>query len=82
VFAYMVVDICMDVGVFRWFYAMKLHGNDVGSSVSAGLAAQLVTLGVWGRAALLAVLFVVVLVGPDRLAAQGTPPKPEAVPAA
>jgi len=37
---------------------------------------------VWGRAALLAVLFVVVLVGPDRLAAQGTPPKPEAVPAA
>jgi hypothetical protein len=31
---------------------------------------------------LLAVLFVVVLVGRDRLAAQGTPPKPEAVPAA
>jgi Glycosyltransferase family 87 len=82
VFAYMVVDICMDVGVFRWFYAMKLHGNDIGSSVSAGLAAQLVALGVWGRAALLAVLFVVVLVGPDRLAAQGTPSKPEAVPAA
>ena len=82
VFAYMVVDICMDVGVFRWFYAMKLHGNDVGGNVSAGLAAQLVALGVWGRAALLAVLFVVVLVGRDRLAAQGTPPKPEAVPAA
>lgn len=82
VLAYMVVDICMDVGVFRWFYAMKLHGNDVGGNVSAGLAAQLVALGVWGRAALLAVLFVVVLVGRDRLAAQGTPPKPEAVPAA
>ena len=82
VLAYMVVDICMDVGVFRWFYAMKLHGNDVGGNVSAGLAAQLVALGVWGRAALLAVLFVVVLVGPDRLAARGTPPKPEAVPAA
>ena len=73
VLAYMVVDICMDVGVFRWFYAMKLHGNDIGGNVSAGLAAQLVALGVWGRAALLAVLFVVVLVGRDRLAAQGTP---------
>jgi uncharacterized membrane protein len=76
VFAYMVVDICMDVGVFRWFYAMKLHGNDIGSSVSAGMAAQLVALGVWGRAALLAVLFVVVLVGRDRLAAEGTPAPP------
>jgi hypothetical protein len=83
VLAYMVVDICMDVGVFRWFYAMKLHGNDIGGNVSAGLAAQLVALGVWGRAALLAVLFVVVLAGRDRLAAQGTPTpsKPEAVPA-
>lgn len=78
VLAYMVVDICMDVGVFRWFYAMKMNGNDVGGNVAAGLAGQLVAIGVWGRAALLAVLFVVVLVGRDRLAAQGTP-KPEAV---
>ncbi len=86
VLAYMVVDICMDIGVFRWFYAMKLHGNDIGGNVSAGLAGQLVALGVWGRAVLLAVLFVVVLVGRDRLAAQGAPgarpapPTSEAVP--
>ena len=44
--------------------------------MSAGLAGQLVALGVWGRAALLAVLFVVVLVGRDRLAARGIPPPP------
>ncbi len=73
VLAYMVADICMDIGVFRWFYAMRVSGVDVGGNVSAGLAAQLVVLGVWGRAALLAVLFVVVLAGRDRLAAQGTP---------
>jgi uncharacterized membrane protein len=73
VLAYMVVDICMDIGVFRWFYAMKLHGNDIGGNVSAGLAGQLVAIGVWGRAVLLAVLFVVVLAGRDRLAAQGSP---------
>jgi hypothetical protein len=62
---------------------MKIKGVDVGGNVSAGLAGQLVALGVWGRAALLAVLFVVVLAGRDRLAAQGTPTpsKPEAVPA-
>lgn len=79
VLAYMAVDICMDVGVFRWFYAMK---TGVGGDVAAGFAGQLVALGVWGRAALLAVLFVVVLAGRDRLAAQGTPnPVPsEAVP--
>jgi hypothetical protein len=73
VLAYMVADICMDIGVFRWFYAMKIKGIDVGGNVSVGLAGQLVALGVWGRAALLAVLFVVVLAGRDRLAAQGTP---------
>ena len=68
VLAYMVVDICMDVGVFRWFYAMK---TGIGGDVAAGFAGQLVALGVWGRAAMLAVLFVVVLAGRDRLAAQG-----------
>ena len=87
VVAYMVADICMDVGVFRWFYAMKVKGVDVGGNISAGLAGQLVALGVWGRAALLAVLFVVVLARRDRLAEQGAPPArrapstPEAVPA-
>jgi len=60
-----VTDICMDVGVFRWFYAMKLHGNDVGGNVSAGLAARLVALGVWGRAVLLVVLFVLFLRLPE-----------------
>lgn len=70
VLAYMVADICMDVGVFRWFYAMKIG---VGGDVAAGLAGQLVALGVWGRASLLAVLFVVVLAGRDRVAARGAP---------
>jgi uncharacterized membrane protein len=73
VLAYMVADICMDVGVFRWFYAMKVG---IGGDVAAGPAGQLVALGVWGRAALLAVLFVVVLVGRDRLAERGEPAPP------
>lgn len=65
VIAYLIADIAMDIGVFRWFYQLQLgHGGDI----SAGLAAQTMVVGVWGRAALLVVLFVVFLGLPDRLA--------------
>ncbi len=64
---YLVVDAVMGIGVFRWFYALK---TGPGSDISAGLAAQAVTVGVWGRAALLVVLFVVFLALPDPLAAR------------
>lgn len=64
--AYLVSDLVLDVGVFRWFY--DLH-TGVGGDVSASLAAQAVAVGVWTQAALLAVLFVVFLALPDRLAA-------------
>jgi uncharacterized membrane protein len=73
---YLVADVVMGVGVFRWFYAMRIGP---GSDISAGLAAQAVTVGVWGRAILLVVLFVVFLTLPDPLAARE---RREAVPAA
>lgn len=70
VVAYLIADIAMDVGVFRWFYQLQQgHGGDI----SAGFAPQLMVVGVWGRAALLVVLFVVFLTLPDRLAAREVP---------
>jgi uncharacterized membrane protein len=65
VVAYLIVDIVMYIGIFRWFYALK---SGVGVGIDEGLAAQAVAIGVWGRAALLVVLFVVFLRIPDRLA--------------
>jgi uncharacterized membrane protein len=52
--AYMAVDLCMYVGVFRWYYALG-HGQDF------GLAKQALVIGVWGRAVMLVLLFVVLL---------------------
>ena len=66
VLGYLVVDIAMGVGIFRWFYAISM-GSEF-SDIAGGLAAQAVAVGVWGRAALLVVLFVVFLAIPDRLA--------------
>ncbi|HUR51227.1 MAG TPA: glycosyltransferase 87 family protein [Mycobacteriales bacterium] len=51
---YMVFDALMYVGVFRWYYDLA-HGHDF------GLAKQALVLGVWGRAAMLVLLFVVLL---------------------
>jgi uncharacterized membrane protein len=65
VVAYLIVDIVMGIGIFRWFYALK---SGVGVGIYEGLAAQAVAIGVRGRAALLVVLFVVFLRIPDRLA--------------
>jgi uncharacterized membrane protein len=68
--AYLIADVLMDVGIFRWFYQLRVgqYGD-----ISAGLSAQAVALGVWGRAALLVVLFVAFLTVPDRLAAAREP---------
>jgi uncharacterized membrane protein len=52
--AYMVFDALMYVGVFRWYY-------DLGRGHDFGLAKQALVLGVWGRAAMLVLLFVVLL---------------------
>ncbi|GAA3052602.1 hypothetical protein GCM10010464_16440 [Pseudonocardia yunnanensis] len=66
VVGYLIVDLMMGIGIFRWFYALK---TGVGIGIYEGFAAQAVAIGVWGRAALLVVLFVVFLRLPDRLAA-------------
>jgi len=63
--AYLVADAVMGIGIFRWFYALK---NGVGAGIYDGLAAQAVAVGVWGRAVLLVVLFVMFLRLPDPLA--------------
>lgn len=59
---YLLADLAMGIGIFRWFYSL-----DVGApaGIYDGLAAQAVAVGVWGRAALLVVLFVVFLRLPD-----------------
>jgi hypothetical protein len=50
----MAIDLCMYVGLFRWYYALG-HGVDF------GLAKQALVIGVWGRAVMLVLLFVVML---------------------
>jgi uncharacterized membrane protein len=67
---YLLADLAMGIGIFRWYYHLH-EGGAVG--IYDGFAAQAVTIGVWGRAALLVVLFVVFLRVPDRLAAAGAP---------
>jgi uncharacterized membrane protein len=51
---YMVVDAFTYVGVFRWYFALS-QGHDF------GLAKQALVLGIWGRAAVLVLLFGVFL---------------------
>ncbi|MEX2289999.1 MAG: glycosyltransferase 87 family protein [Mycobacteriales bacterium] len=50
VLGYLALDTLFYVGLFRWFYDLS-QGRDF------GLAKQAVVLGVWGRAALLVLLF-------------------------
>ncbi|MEJ3655803.1 glycosyltransferase 87 family protein [Actinomycetes bacterium KLBMP 9759] len=78
VIGYLIADLCMGIGIFRWYYTIHI-GKDFG--IDEGFAAQAVALGVWGRAALLVVLFVVFLTLPDKLAAkrQATPRTPDGV---
>ncbi len=52
--AYLALDAAMYVGLYRWFYDLS-QGQDF------GLAKQAVVIGVWGRAIMLVLLFVVFL---------------------
>ncbi|MGB9377686.1 MAG: glycosyltransferase 87 family protein [Mycobacteriales bacterium] len=52
--AYMALDATLYVGLFRWFYDLS-RGQDF------GLAKQALVIGVWGRAVMLVLLFVVFL---------------------
>ena len=53
--AYSLADLAVYVGVFRWFYDFSYEGQDF------TFFKKLMIAGVWGRAALLAILFVVFL---------------------
>nr|WP_223207872.1 glycosyltransferase 87 family protein [Actinopolyspora erythraea] len=72
--AYLLADIAMGVGFFRWMY---LINSDQPYTVYQSLAAQAVMIGVWGRAALLVGLFVAFL-GASGFRFPGSPPAPEA----
>jgi hypothetical protein len=52
--AYYIADFAMGVGIFRWYHAI-----DAGKATTIydGFTAQMVMIGVWGRAALLVGLF-------------------------
>jgi hypothetical protein len=54
ILAYLVADLAMGIGIFRWYYEIfyDKHGD-----IFDGFAAQAVMIGVWGRAALLVALF-------------------------
>ena len=60
--AYLVADAVMGIGIFRFFY---LYDNGLDTSIQGGFAAQAVAIGVWGRAVLLVVLFVLFLRLPE-----------------
>jgi uncharacterized membrane protein len=60
--AYLVADAVMGIGIFRWFY---VYDNGLDTGIQAGFAAQAVAIGVWGRAVLLVVLFVLFLRLPE-----------------
>jgi uncharacterized membrane protein len=51
---YYLADIAMGIGIFRYYYAITFNKP---YGIYDGWAAQATALGVWGRAALLAVLF-------------------------
>jgi glycosyl transferase family 87 len=53
--SYLAVDVLLYVGLFRWYYDITQGGDQ-------GLAKQAAILGVWGKAVLLALLYVAFLV--------------------
>ena len=73
--AYLVADAVMGIGIFRWFYTLE---SGAPAGIYEGLAAQAVAVGVWGRAALLVVLFVAFLRLPDPWAAGTAAVRPAA----
>ena len=52
--AYLALDATLYIGLFRWFYGLS-HGVDF------GVPKQAVVIGVWGRAVMLVLLYVVLL---------------------
>ena len=52
--AYMLIDVCTYVGIFRWYYTLSQGGD-------FGLAKQALIIGIWGRIVMLALLFGVFL---------------------
>ncbi|MDP1803854.1 MAG: hypothetical protein Q8K72_01685, partial [Acidimicrobiales bacterium] len=78
VVGYLLADLAMGIGIFRWFYTINVSK---GSGIWEGFSAQAVALGVWGRAVLLVVLFVVFLTVPDRFTAATAVAEPEPEPA-
>jgi hypothetical protein len=59
---YYLADLAMGIGIFRYYYDVTFR---LPYGIYDGLAAQATAVGVWGRAALLAVLFFVFLRSPD-----------------
>jgi uncharacterized membrane protein len=78
--AYLIADLAMGIGIFRWYYEVWVEGGK--SGIYDNFAAQAVVIGVWGRAALLVGLFVAFLAArpttddfePDL--SDGRPPEP------
>lgn len=56
--AYLLADVAIGIGIFRWYYALKTGLN---VDIVDVWPAQLVMIGVWGRAVLLVALFVLFL---------------------
>ncbi|WP_114720117.1 glycosyltransferase 87 family protein [Rhodococcus sp. AG1013] len=76
--AYLVADLTLGIGVFRWFDTLATRSD-------TGTTEFVVNLGVWGQAALLVVLFFVFVGAPLRRTERGDPlptRPPAAVPAA
>ena len=70
--AYLAADLALGIGLFRWYYEIN-QGAPV--ELGSSLASHAVAVGVWGRAALLAVLFVVFLRAPPCVDAWRSPNK-------
>jgi hypothetical protein len=72
--SYLAVDLLLYVGLFRWYYDITQGGD-------FGVAKQAAVLGVWGKAVLLALLYVVFLrsspVVPDPSDGHNPPASPE-----
>jgi hypothetical protein len=65
--SYLAVDVLLYVGLFRWYYDITQGGD-------FGVAKQAAVLGVWGKAVLLALLYVVFLLSSPSI--RSGPPRP------
>lgn len=75
--AYLVADVIMGISIFRWLWLLATGGD---SGILGGLTVQGVVIGVWGRAVLLVVLFVLFLRVPDALGPGTTDTGPGSAP--